>query len=41
MSSAIRESLFILFILSLFTIISAFFIYGRLPHMSRKFKDRI
>ena len=40
MSSAIQESFFILFILSLFTIISAFFIYGRLPHISREFKDR-
>ena len=40
MSSAIQESFLILFILSLFTIISAFFIYGRLPHISREFKDR-
>ncbi|MGC8516209.1 MAG: MFS transporter [Thermoplasmata archaeon] len=40
MSSAIQESFIILFILSLFTIISAFFIYGRLPHMSREFKDK-
>ena len=41
MSSAIQESFIILFILSLFTIISAFFIFGRLPHMSRESKDRI
>ena len=40
MSSAIQESFIILFILSLFTIISAFFIYGRLPHTSREFKDK-
>ena len=40
MSSAVQESFLILFILSLFTIISAFFIYGHLPHMSREFKDR-
>ena len=38
MSSAIQESFYILFILSSFTIISAFFIYGRLPHMSRELK---
>jgi len=40
MSSAIQESFIILLILSLFTIISAFFIYGHLPHMSREFKDK-
>ena len=40
MSSAIQESFLVLFILSSFTIISAFFIYGRLPHVSREFKDR-
>ena len=39
MSSAIQESFLVLFILSSFTIISAFFIYGRLPHVSREFKD--
>ena len=36
MSSAIQESFFILFILSLFTIISSFFIYGHLPHTTRE-----
>ena len=40
MSSAIQESFLVLFILSSFTIISAFFIYGRLPRVSREFKDR-
>ena len=40
MSSAIQESFLVLVILSSFTIISAFFIYGRLPRVSREFKDR-
>lgn len=40
MSSAIQESFLILFILSLITIVLAFFIYGRLPLMTHEFEDR-